>query len=63
MMQLMKPRLTTIRQDTGRIGSEAAYKLIELIQSPKTAIPEIMVIPCSLIEGETVAALTSPPER
>lgn len=57
IMQLMKPRLTTIRQDTNLIGSEAAHKLIELIESPKTAIAEIAVIPCSLIEGETVATL------
>ncbi|NLI22776.1 MAG: LacI family transcriptional regulator [Clostridiales bacterium] len=57
IMQLLKPRLTTIRQDTGLIGSEAAQKLIELIQNPKTSIPEIAVIPCSLIEGETVATL------
>ncbi len=54
MMQLMKPRLTTIRQDTGRIGAEAARRLVELIESPKTTIPEITVIPCTLIEGETV---------
>jgi len=54
MMQLMKPRLTTIRQDTNRIGAEAARKLVELIESPKTTIPEITVIPCTLIEGETV---------
>ncbi|NLI21524.1 MAG: LacI family transcriptional regulator [Clostridiales bacterium] len=60
MMQLMKPRLTTIRQDTGRIGAEAARKLVALIESPKTAIPEIMVIPCTLLEGETVRALTPP---
>jgi LacI family transcriptional regulator len=57
MMQLMKPRLTTIRQDTNRIGAEAAHKLVELIESPKTTIPEITVIPCSLIEGETVGRL------
>ena len=57
MMQLMKPRLTTIRQDTNRIGSEAARKLVEIIESPKTTIPEITVIPCSLIEGETVARI------
>jgi LacI family transcriptional regulator len=57
MMQLMKPRLTTIRQDTGRIGAEAARRLVELIESPKTTIPEITVIPCTLIEGETVASL------
>jgi DNA-binding LacI/PurR family transcriptional regulator len=59
MMQLMKPRLTTVRQDTDRIGAEAARRLVELIESPKTTIPEITVIPCKLIEGETIAV---PPE-
>ena len=58
MMQLMKPRLTTIRQDTNRIGAEAARKLVALIESPKTTIPEITVVPCTLIEGETVGAIT-----
>ena len=58
MMQLMKPRLTTIRQDTNRIGAEAARRLVALIESPKTTIPEIMVVPCSLIEGETVGPLS-----
>ena len=57
MMQLLKPRLTTIRQDTTRIGAEAAGKLVDLIESPKTAVPEISVIPCTLLEGETVADL------
>lgn len=57
MMQLMKPRLTTIRQDTNRIGAEAARRLVALIESPKMTIPEIMVIPCSLIEGETVETI------
>jgi LacI family transcriptional regulator len=55
MMQLMKPRLTTVRQDTGRIGAEAARMLVALIENPKTTIPEIIVVPCKLIEGETVA--------
>lgn len=58
MMQLMKPRLTTIRQDTNRIGAEAARRLVALIESPKTTIPEIMVVPCTLIEGETIETMT-----
>lgn len=57
MMQLMKPRLTTIRQDTNRIGAEAACRLVSLIESPKTTIPEITVIPCTLLDGETVSTL------
>lgn len=56
MMQLMSPRLTTIRQDTNRIGAEAASRLVSLIESPKTTIPEITVIPCTLLEGQTIAS-------
>jgi LacI family transcriptional regulator len=57
MMQLMKPRLTTMRQDTKDLGTEAARKLVELIERPKSAIPEIVLIPCTLIEGETVGKI------
>ncbi|HPF88612.1 MAG TPA: LacI family DNA-binding transcriptional regulator [Candidatus Limiplasma sp.] len=58
MMQMMKPRLTTIHQDTTRLGVEAARRLVELIENPKTAIPEIAVIPCTLIRGETIATIS-----
>ena len=54
IMQLMKPKLTTMRQDTKRLGMEAARKLVAMIEKPKSAIPEISLIPCTLIEGETV---------
>ncbi len=57
LSQLIRPRLTTIRQDTTRIGAEAARALVNTIENPRTAIPEIMVIPCSLIEGETVGRI------
>ncbi|HPJ03769.1 MAG TPA: LacI family DNA-binding transcriptional regulator [Candidatus Limiplasma sp.] len=57
MMQMIKPRLTTIRQNTARLGAEAARKLVKLIENPKTAIPEIVRIPCTLLEGETVASI------
>jgi len=56
-MQLLKPHLTTVRQDTNSIGAEAARKLVELIENPKTAIPEIAITPCTLIKGETVCTL------
>jgi len=54
MMQRMKPKLTTVRQDTKGLGATAARKLVELIEKPKSAIPEIPVLPCTLIAGETV---------
>ncbi len=56
LTQLIKPKLTTIKQDTVLMGTEAARTLTQLIESPKTTIPETIVIPCTLIEGETVAA-------
>ena len=59
IMQLMKPRLTTIRQDTNCIGAEAARSLIALIENPKMSIPEITVIPCALLEGETIRNLNA----
>ncbi len=57
VMQFMKPRLTTIRQDTASLGAEAARRLVGLIENPKTAIPEIVLIPCSLVPGETVSKI------
>lgn len=54
LMQLTSPRLTTIRQDTLRIGREAARYLINRIENPRTAGAEIVNISCELIPGETV---------
>lgn len=52
VVQLMRPRLTTVRQDADRIGGEAARALVRQIESPGEA--RSSVIPCALIEGETV---------
>ena len=57
MIQLLKPRLTTIAQDTARIGQEAARQLVHLIERPRTTYPEIVPIPTRLIPGETVSNL------
>ncbi len=54
ILQMCKPRLTTVRQDTEAIGIGAARKLIHLIEAPDTTFPEILSVPCSLLEGETV---------
>ena len=51
------PRLTTIRQDTERIGSLAAEKLIRLIENPRGTIIEHVVVDGKLDEGGTVASL------
>ncbi len=54
LSQVLRPRLTTLKQDTETLGKEAAAKLIEAIVSPKTFIPEQVVIPAQIIEGRTV---------
>ena len=56
LLQMCKPRLTTVAQDTARIGAAAARKLVHLIEQPRTTFQETISIPCRLLEGETVAA-------
>ncbi|MCM1185556.1 MAG: LacI family transcriptional regulator [Lachnoclostridium sp.] len=53
----IQPSLTTIRQDTEQMGCVAARELISLIERPKTTIVEQIVIPGSLIEGQSVAEI------
>ncbi len=52
--QLLYPPITTIRQDTELIGSEAAKRLIESIEKPKTALLERVIIEGTLIKGQSV---------
>jgi len=53
----IEPKLTTLRQDTDAIGAEAAKKLIDLIEKPKTTIIEQIVIGGEVYEGKTVRKL------
>ena len=55
--QIISPRVTTLRQDTGRLGKEAAKKLIELIEHPKTALLDRLIIPGELLPGESVSQI------
>lgn len=59
--QVLEPKLTTVRQDTERIGREAARKLIHLIESPMTTPLESIILKVELIPGESVGRLE--PER
>lgn len=52
--QVMDPRITTYRQDTEAMGTSAARKLIELIEHPRTALLDRIIIPGELIPGESV---------
>lgn len=55
--EILEPRLTTVKQDTERIGSMAARKLIDLIETPKTTLVEQVIIPGNVFEGKSVARL------
>lgn len=48
------PRLTTYHQDTLTIGRTAAKGLVDLVERPKTTIPDRIVISGSLRVRESV---------
>ncbi len=60
LSQVLRPRLTTLKQNTELLGKEAATKLIEAIESPKTFIPQQVIVPTQLIEGRTVKNMVTP---
>ncbi len=60
LTQLVRPFMTTVRQDTDSIGREAARRLIECLEHPNTAGTEAVTIPCDVIRGETVGPWPCP---
>ena len=57
LFRSLSPKLTTIRQDTDKIGREAADRLISTIKKPKTALVERAVVEGILLEGESVGRI------
>ena len=57
LASVMNPSLTTYVQDTAAIGKTAAAKLIELIEKPRTALTDRILIPGRLCEGHSVRVL------
>ena len=57
LSQVLRPRLTTYRQDTEAMGREAARQLVEIIERPKEWIPRQIMIPGRLLEGDTVGVV------
>jgi len=55
--QMLNPRITTIRQNTKKIGLIAADELIAAIENPKATIVKRVVVDAELIEGETIKKL------
>lgn len=52
--QALEPKLTTIRQDTDRIGTEAAKQLISLIERPMVTSISNVYLKVSLMKGNSV---------
>ncbi len=57
LSQVLRPKLTTLKQDSEKIGRQAAKMLVDAIRSPKTYIPSREVVPGMVWEGETVRQL------
>ncbi len=57
LSQALEPRLTTIRQDTDKIGTEAAKQLINLIENPMSTSIGNLCLKVQLIKGSSVANL------
>lgn len=57
LSQVLSPRLATIRQDTERLGSEAAKRLIALINKEITNDEPPLIIGGDLLEGASVKKL------
>lgn len=55
--KILEPKLTTLCQDTETIGRLAAQKLIDLIESPKTAVIDKFTVNGTLFPGASVKNL------
>lgn len=54
LSQVLSPKLTTMKQDSAKIGYEAAKHLIDWIENPKTYLTSLVVIPGKLLAGQTI---------
>lgn len=59
LSQILSPRLTTWRQDTDALGRRAASRLVEMIEHPRTTIPDQLIVSGELLRGESVKDLTN----
>ncbi len=55
--QMLKPRLTTLKQNPERIGELAAEELARSVEEGRAYIPKRLVVPGKLLPGETVKDL------
>lgn len=60
LAKLLRPKLTTLEQDSEGLGANAARMLISAIDKPRSYIPEQMTLAGRLITGETVLDTNAP---
>lgn len=53
----VEPKLTTVKQDTARLGQMAAEKLLSLIEHPKTTIIEQIIVEGEVYPGGSVGTM------
>ena len=52
LSEVLRPKLTTYYQDAEAIGRESARRLVDVIENPKTSIPEKIMVTGRLIEAK-----------
>lgn len=57
IIQMRKPRLTTMKQDAATMGILAAEELAKAVEEGRSYIPARRLVPAKLLEGETVKDL------
>ena len=57
LSQVLRPKLTTFRQDAESMGKKAASLLIEQIEQAKSWIPQLITVTGELLEGHSVKKL------
>lgn len=55
----LEPKLTTLNQDTYRLGRAAVEKVIDLIERPRTTLIEQIIVEGKVYPGNSVADLTN----
>lgn len=58
LAQMIEPKMTTVEQDTARLGQLAAEKLVSLIEEKQQTRIETHMVKGRLVEGETVRKLS-----
>ena len=61
LSQVLRPRLTTMRQDAEALGREAAVRLVDAVENPKRYVAQQVMVKGVLLEGDSVARIELEP--